>query len=354
MTAVLPGELTAPVIPAPSASPEDERQRIVAATKRAFIAESAARKRHPHHFGLSSVGNCRRAGAYALSRTPPSDPDLPVKEGRAANLGTWEHAGLLPRMAEQMPGSSIEVPVVLRLAGLTIPGNIDLDDPQTVMDLKTVGEHRLNGVVRVNAAYFNHRLQAGGYGLARLQEGRPPTYIAFHYLDRANGDECIVVERFTNAYAQEVVDRVEELADWALTPDEAPRDERGPGLSFSCDECPFLRRCWGPDAEPGSTRALRVIEDKDIEQALIEYDLARARESKAKADKKAAEAKVEGARYATYGRATYGRGKPVVGDDPYAAVRKLKVLGLDVPQGQKRGAIKIKITTPPTPGEVSP
>ena len=337
--------LSAPAAVSPR---EAERERLAAATRRAFTAESAARQRHPHHFGLSAVGGCRKAAAYAISRTEPSDPDVPVREGRAANLGTWEHAGLLPRLAEQLPGSRTEVPVKLRLAGLVIPGSIDLDDERTVLDLKTVGEHRLNGVVRTNVAYYNHRMQGGGYGLARLQEGRPPTWIAFHYLDRANGDEHIVVERFTNAYAQEVVERVEELADLALSPDDAPRDERGPGLAFSCDECPWLRRCWGPDAEPGSTRALRVHDDPDIEQALLDYDAARAIESAAKRDKKLAEVKVEGARYGTYGRASYGRGKEQVGDDPYAAVRKLRALGLDVPQTTKRGAIKIKVTSPPT------
>lgn len=345
MTAVLPGV----EIPPATVTADDERARIAAATRRAFTAESAARQRHPHHFGLSSVGGCRRAGAYAISRTPPSDPDLPVKEGRAANLGTWEHTGLLPRLAEQMPGSAVEVPVTLRASGLTIPGSIDLDDPHTVLDLKTVGEHRLNGVVRTGAAYYNHRMQAGGYGLARLQEGRPPRWVAFHYLDRANGEECIVVDRFTNAYAQEVLDRVEELADWAVTPDEAPRDERGPGLSFSCDECPWLRRCWGPDAEPGSTRALRVHDDPDIEAALVDYDTARAIESQAKRDKELAAAKVEGARYGVYGRASYGRGRETIKADPHAAVRKLKALGLDVPQTTARGAIKIKLVKPPTP-----
>lgn len=353
MTAVLPGNVAASGLPAPSPSPEAERDRLAEATRRAFIAESAARQRPPFHFGLSSVGGCRKAGAYALSRTPPSDPDLPVREGRAANLGTWQHAGLLPRLAEQLPGSRTEVPVTLRLSGLAIPGSIDLDDPQTVVDLKTVGEYRLNGVVRVGAAYYNHRMQGGGYALARLQEGRPPRYVAFHYLDRANGDECLVVERFTNAYAQEVVDRVAELAELAEAPDDAPRDERGPGLSFSCDECPWLRRCWGPDAEPGSTRALRVHDDPAVEQALYDYDMARAVESAAKADKKLAEAKIADARFGQYGRATYGRGKESVVDDPWAAVRKLKALGLDVPQSTKRGALKIKIVKPPvtsTPG----
>lgn len=346
MTAVV----EAPKVPAPSPTVEDERERLKQATSRAFIAVSRARQRHPHHFGLSSLGGCRRAGAYALSKTEPSDPDLPVREGRAANLGTWEHEGLLPALAAELPGARTEVPVTLRLAGLAIPGSIDLDDPHTVVDLKTVGEHRLSGVLRDGEPYYEHRLQAGGYGLARLQEGRPPRYIGWHYLDRANGDECIVVEPFTNRFAQEVVERVEELADWAQTPDEAPRDAAGPGLSFSCDECPWLRRCWGPDAEPRSTRAVQVHDDAEIEAALLEYDRARAEESAAKARKKVALAKVEGSPTGQYGRAKYGYGKSTTADDPYAAARKLKALGLEVPQVHKRGAVNIKLTAPPKVG----
>jgi hypothetical protein len=74
---------SAPVVPAPT--PEAERDRLAEATRRAFVAESAARQRDPHHFGLSSLGGCRRRAAYTIARTPVSDPDLPVREGRAAN-----------------------------------------------------------------------------------------------------------------------------------------------------------------------------------------------------------------------------------------------------------------------------
>lgn len=326
---------------------EEDRERIEAATRRAFVAESASRQRHPHNFSLSKVGGCRKAAAYTIAKTPVSDPDLPVSEGRAANLGTWEHAGLLPRLAEQLPGSAVEVPVTLRIAGLVIPGSIDLDDPLTVVDLKTVGEYRLSGVVRKNAAYYNHKMQGGGYALARLQEGRPPRSVAFHYLDRANGDECIVVNPFTNAYAAEVVDRIEEVVDLAESPDTAPRDERGPGLSFSCDECPWLRRCWGPDAEPGDTRAVAVHNDPEREAALLLYDDARARESAAKKDKDYALALIGDAPYGEYGRATYGRGQPGNREDPHASARKLKAIGLPVPRQDTRGAVKIKINKPP-------
>lgn len=325
---------------------EAERSRIGGAVARAFQAESASRQRDPHHVGISSVGSCRRAIAYALTRTPVSDEHGP-EEGRAANLGTWEHAGLLPRLAEQLPGSATEVKVSAKVSGIVLPGSIDLDDPTTVLDLKTVGEWRLSGVRWRGAAFDNHRVQVGAYALARLQAGRPVTYVGWLYLDRANGDQYIIVERFTNALMMQVVDRVDDLVRCAQDPESAPRDERGPGLSIICNRCPWLRQCWGEDAVPGEVGGQRVHTDPEIEQALLDYADARDRESTAKADKKLAEAKISGARYATYGRVEYKRGKDQTPEDPWASLRLLKSMGVEIPRTTKRGAIKIKIVKGP-------
>ena len=133
----------------------------------------------------------------------------------------------------------------------------------------------------------------------------------------------------------------------AARQDTAPRDERGPGMSFACDECWWLRRCWGPEAQPGDTRAIAVHDDPDREAALLLYDDARSRESAAKRDKEYAVALLGDTPYGKYGRATYGRGNPSFRDDQSAAVAKLKAIGLPVPRQQARGAIKIKIVEPP-------
>lgn len=323
-----------------------ERTRIEQAVTGAFKAESASRQRDPHHVGISSVGSCRRAVAYALSKTPVSDT-YDGEEGRAANLGTYEHQGLLPRLAEQLPGARHEVDVTARVAGLVLPGHIDLDDPDNVIDLKTVGEWRLSGVRLLGAAYFHHRLQVGTYGLGRLQEGRPPVWVSWIYLDRANGDQYVIVEPFTNALMLDVIDRITELAYWAATPDDAPRDERGPGLSIICNRCPWLKQCWGPDAVPERTGPQRVFTDPQIEQALLDYADARDRESKAKADRKFAEARVEGARHGEYGRMSYGRGRDQTPEDPWAALRLIKSMGIEAPRTTKRGAIKVKVVKGP-------
>lgn len=323
-----------------------EKTRLDRAVSGAFKAASQARRRDPFHVGISSVGSCRRAVAYALAKVPVSDDPGP-EEGRAANLGTFEHEGLLPRLADQLPGSRHEVDVTVKAADLVLPGHIDLDDPTTVLDLKTVGEWRLSGVRWLGAAYDNHRVQVGSYALARLQAGRPPNWVAWLYLDRANGDQYIIVEPFTNALMLTVIDRITELARWRDDPHEAPRDERGPGLSIICNKCWWLRECWGPDAVPEQVGPQRVFTDPQIEQALVDYADARTREGQAKKDKEYAEARLSAAAYGTYGRMSYGRGKASTVDDPWASLRLLKSMGIEAPQQTRRGSIKIKVVKGP-------
>lgn len=370
MTEAAPVALTPPPLDGGTAV---ERTRLMHATAAAFTAASAARHRHPHQFGISGVGGCRRAAAYALAKIPASDDPGPG-EGRAANLGTWEHDGLLPRLAEQLPGSTTEPEVRVRVAGLELIGHIDLDDPATVVDLKTVGEWRLQGVRagragthpdskplpvptgrRVPAAYYHHRMQVGTYGLGRLQEGRPPRYVAWLYLDRANGDQEIIVEEFTNGLALEVIDRLTELAVYAAEdPAAAPADEPGPGLSIVCDQCPWLRSCWGPDAVPGRTGPQAVKTDPQIEAALLDYVEARSVESAAALAKKVALAKVGQARHRVYGTVKYGRNQDSNIVDEAAAVAKLRRLGLEVPRTTRRGAVQVKLVGEAKPGTDTP
>lgn len=339
------------------ATAEQVADELRAATAAAFRAASAQRQRHPHHLGISSLGGCTRRAAYALARVEPSD-DPPPREGRAANLGTWEHEGLLPRLAEQLgPQAQTEVPVVLRAAGIEIPGTADLvRDPVVVEDLKTVGEHRLGRVRREGDPFYPHRMQAGGYALARLQDGHPTTWFGWHYLDRASGDEEIMVRPFTNRDALQVVDRVQTLVDWAAgDPDYAPRDERGPGLSFACDECPFLRRCWGEDAEPGQVgaQAVQVRSDADAVEQLARYLDARDRETAAKAEKKDAEAALSRTRFGTYGPVPdrpglaleYRRDRGYQALDSKAARARLEELGEEPPTAYRQGNLRIKLVS---------
>lgn len=329
--------------------------QLRAATRAAFRAETAARQRDPHRFSISGLGGCTRAAAYALAHTPVSDDPEP-EEGRAANLGTWQHAGLLPRLAEQLGNASVEVPVTLAAAGIELSGHIDLDwHPVGAVDLKTVGEHRLGRVRRSGDPYYPHRVQASGYALARLQAGRAGSWVGWHYLDRASGDEEIIVQPFTNSTALEVIDRVQELVDYAEEPDMAPRDERGPGLSFACDRCPWLRRCWGDDAEPGVTgaQANLVRNDQDVIAALTHYQDARDREGQGRRDKEDAEALLDRTRFDTYGPVPdrpgvgirYGRDRGHEVLDQKAARERLVELGEEPPMKPRRGNLRIKLVS---------
>jgi hypothetical protein len=325
---------------------------VQAAVSRAFTDESATRQREPHHLGISALSSCTRFAAYAIAGTPASDQPE-AGEGRAANLGTWEHSGLLPRMATQFASGITEVDVTLRAAGLTIPGHIDLDIPSMVLDLKTVGEWRLQAV-RQGGAFYDHIMQVAAYAVAKLQAGEPPRWLACLYLDRANGDEQTFVIPFTNGHVMMVIDRVAEIRRWAEDdPDTAPRRDAsgaamsGPGYSFKCNECPWLRRCWGPDAQPGQ-RYRHDHDSAEVEALLLEYIEINAIEGPAKRRKTEIAEMLGTAKYGTYGAARYNRSPDTIVDDPYAALKILKTLGYEVPQRPKRGTLSIRLNTTTT------
>lgn len=292
----------------------DVGQAVDVALRAAFESATAEHQRSPHHLGLSSLGGCTKAAAYALAGTEVSDPPRP-EEARAANLGSMQHAGLLPWLAKHLPGALYETPVVLKAAGIEIRGTVDLHWATVALDVKTTGERRLHGVRR-SGPYQDHRMQVWGYVLARMQSGLPTNYAAWLYLDRASGDHEVIVEPFTNGAVLAVIDRVQEIVTCAETPDHAPREGRGPGMSFACDRCPWLRRCWGPTAKPGETGAQRILarDDPGMERMLALYDDASARLSAAKLDQQFARLAIDQGRRGIYGayalRWSRGEGTP--------------------------------------------
>lgn len=329
---------------------------LAAATRAAFIS-AETREPNPHGRWLSTLGDCTRAAAYRLAGTEPSDVPDP-EEKRPAWLGTWQHAGLLPLLAAQLPGADIEVPVTVTIAGVEFRGRIDLDWPGVaVFDLKTVGENKLARVRRDGRPYPAARLQVLAGALGKLQSGEPPEWVAWHYLDRASGEDYLIVEPFTNGGALEVIDRVRTLTSYAEDPDQAPRDERGPGLSFACDGCPWLRRCWGPDATPGrkGPQASLVRTREDVIQALLDYDDARGRASQAAKDKEYAAAKLDRSRYGVYGplpdrpelAVKFFRSRDGEQLDQEAARALIEELGGEVPMQPKRGALRVRLVPMP-------
>lgn len=280
---------------------------------RAFLAENLASQadRDPTALSMSGLGGCTRACAYSVARTPPTDV-APREDARQAMLGVWIDRHLLPRMAEIAgPEATIQQPVRLTVGNLVISGTLDLALPEVVWDLKTVKEWRLHGVRR-RGTYSEHRVQVMGYALARYQAGHPVKWVCFLYMDRSTGDIHVEVERFTNAAALAVIERVEQIKFHAADgPDRAPREARGPGLSFACDRCPWLRRCWGDDAKPGKKGPQRTIAAtrEGIEYALALYAAGTVAGGQADKDQEFAKLILDGVPPGTYGGWQLKRGK---------------------------------------------
>lgn len=233
--------------------PAEVAELITETLAQAFtmLTERAAAQR-PDAFALSisALAGCIRQGAYRLAGTSPSDPDLAVTgQHRAAHLGTALHRLLLPPMAHLLGGQA-EVPVTLTIGDDEIPGTADLRFARGVLDLKTVRESRLTRAIAAGP-YPSNRLQALAYAVAFHQRGEEVDWVVYLYMDRSTGLEHPIVEPFTQQSIVQVMQRGWEIQKWRRRPDWAPRTEYGPGLSWTCDTCPFLRRCWGADARAG-------------------------------------------------------------------------------------------------------
>lgn len=256
--------------------------RVVQAFTSANRTNQALRP-DPFGMSISAIGRCDKQAAHRIAGTEPSDPHLAgAGEARAAMLGTWIHAGLLPVLADVLVcddpqptnWAQDERPVTLTAAGIPVRGTTDLYTPRhggICLDLKTVREYALNTLAGQDGPFPDHFIQVSAYSLALHQSGYPVRWMAWLYLDRASGDLMIKVAPFDADASLAVVNRMTRLAQLADNPDQAPRTERGPGFSYQCDQCPWLRRCWGPDAAPRDTAApILAAVPQDAAQADVE------------------------------------------------------------------------------------
>lgn len=333
-------------------------QRLDAAYSGALKAMSAARARPASALSLSGLGRCTRRAAYALAGTPPSDQH-PVREQRAANLGTILHDTMVPALAAQL-GATFELPVLLKAAGLVLPGRYDVYDLDhaDLIDLKSVGEHRLSTVRRFGV-FREHRVQGMAYALALYQAGLPVRTVTFLYVDRARGDHETISLAFTRANALKVLDRVAELKFASANPDEAVRDPDGrrkrigPGWSFECDDCPFLRRCWGPDAVPGKRdiAAHRPVNDAEVEAACAALVRARDAMNEAKLTMDFHRTRLGRATPNTYGMYKVSPDAGSLRPDQQAMTARLEELGEEVPRKRSAPTVKVDIVKPPKPAK---
>jgi hypothetical protein len=304
--------------------------------------------------GISAVGRCRRRAAYGIGGTAP-DPQHERRAGAAAWIGTWTHAGLLPLLARLLAPARTEVPVQWRQLGLPdLAGSCDLYRARSglVLDVKTVSAYQLDQARARGVRPLDER-QVTGYGQALASMGRRVRQLAVLYVCTETGrngddqghlwlgapDEGVCAAN-TQWWA--------EVTDHTLNPDDAPRDERGPGLSYACDECPWLRRCWGPDAVPGGTGAQATVAEREgaYVTAVEAYASAARAEADAKADKAFARACLENAPPGRYGAFTLAWGHSGARPDAAAMAAALRALGLPVPTVPTAARITVRPAGP--------
>lgn len=291
------------------------RERYLAAVAAAHTAETEARARHPHTLSVSRLAGCTRQAAYALAGTPVTEPPKQV-EARAANHGTWLHEGLLPRLADQVGGKH-ETIVVVRAAGVTIMGRADLAVVESAAGGELADVKTVNGLdaVRRAGGFGEHWVQLMAYILGERQRSRPVRWAVLIYVDRATGEAEVFVRPVTDEALLAVVERIGEIVRLAAAPQTAPRVTaalpggrrwrmRGPGpKGYSCNECDWLRACWGPDAKPGQRGAQRnlVRTDPAREAALGAYVTASSTAADAAAEKEFWRSVLDGSPAGLYG-----------------------------------------------------
>jgi hypothetical protein len=335
-------------------------ENINAVVGAAFRAANAKRARSQQRaIGMSELGGCRRQAAFRVLNYEPTNPEEErtdkYADSREAMIGTMIHETILPIMEEMSMTAKIEVPVVLRFDGLPdIPGTSDLVDASEhlILDVKTVGRHGAMSV-QTHGPKKGHIWQTHGYATAAIQAGINIKHIALVYIDRSDGQ---VIHVHYQDYDPTVVTDIEQWwreVNAATDPFGLPRDEKGPGLSRTCDWCMFLNACWGADAVPGNKGAQRSILDEippserrdEVENYLRQYRDATEREKAAKADKAFAREVLVGADSGVYGSMSLKWGAPGTYEqlDGEAAERALVAAGLPIPKVERSRDARIDV-----------
>lgn len=247
--------------------------------------------------GHSSTGRCRRQAGYGFHGAPV-DEGYERSGSIAAWVGTAVHTAFLPVLRKLLAPARIELATQWRPDELPpIVGHVDLyrRRSQLALDLKTVSRHQLDKVRR-GGARERDLLQLHANAASLTAEGKPCTRVALLYvctetsMDRSDAMGVLYVQDVDPELTAEAVAWWREVST-SSSPEQLPRDERGPGLSFSCDSCPFLRSCWGADAVPGQIGPQRVlaVENDAVASALQLLDDAQTRYTAAGREQRKAE-----------------------------------------------------------------
>jgi len=265
----------------------------------------------------------------------------------AAIAGTWFHTGALEVMRREW-GAFIETTV----QDGPIKGHVDVP---TVDDLKTKADRRMVDHMRSagpsRAQLFQTHMYADLLRRGKVKVTRKLTdkmlakvgpidvqRVQLRYVARSgDDDEYLYEQEYDQSITDEAWEWVGQVTESAK-PEDLPRDEDGPGLSYVCNNCEFLTACWGEQVGDLPRQTLLLVEDEDRTEALADYHrgLELTREGSALKDK--AKAMVTGSDPAIYhhgGQAFklgWSGGKPTEPSPDFAAMETMyRKAGLELP-----------------------
>ena len=344
--------------------------RIKGAVSQVFLDSTADNPHDPGELTMSGLGGCTRLAAYKIAGYAPTNTD--PAERRAADLGTAIHLWMLPKLLTVLGGhwTMIEDKVTLTTPHFNLTGTLDLrtealtfspdtDGGETVVDAKSVSRQRFDQIKATGRIFPEHLLQVLGYCVALMQtHGVRVKYASWLYICRDTGRDEILTVPVTDDLLRLVFRRADTIADFAKDPDFAPREYRGPGLSYVCDGCAFLTRCWGPTARPGvvGAQSTAASTDDEIVDAAVRRDRARTNRLAWEKQQDFWDAVVgdrrgqftdSSGRYTVELREQPGANRP----DSAAAYRMLEALGHEIPRTRNKPSLVVTVRENAPTGE---
>jgi hypothetical protein len=212
---------------------------------------------------------------------------------------------------------------------------------RTVVDLKTVNQRGWDRAITYGpweSAW--HQVQMYGYGLWLMDSSEPWT-VAIVTFNRETGEEARFERDLDPDLGEELlvklIQRQADL-DTSESPDDLPREGKGPGRGFPCDWCEWRTACWPPpgdDLGPMSPQSITIADDPEQIQQMAEvYFTASVAEKEASNLKADARAFLAGIPAGSYGgvKLKWSGGKPIPGKpDTEAMIEILQANGFTVP-----------------------
>ena len=229
-------------------TPDDYTDRWLADTEAAEAQRDRTVQTTQRLLGVSDLMHCREYARLFLAGHPFTD----TPETSQSRAGTYYHAGILPAIAAQRPGSLVETELTVTLAnGFEVIGHADLIEPDepSVTDVKTVDGTL--PAVRKTGASQQQQAQRNLYYAGAHQAGIVPAEgtVRNIWLDRSGTPERPHVEQ--EPYDPSWLDRSAYWLDdvYAHVENDTPAS-RDKDMFFCRTFCPFVTACRGEHATP--------------------------------------------------------------------------------------------------------